>query len=512
MRLADISWPSRRERAAECIPGPTERAFVYSLRHPSVSFLLPAQIRYNHDNEMMKQERGTMAKQKIIAEVPVLRVRYPQHGESRLGTKPVRFKGGIAGQRVQIQVQKRKKEYYEAKILSVTMPAKVERRVPCKPFGVCGGCTYQRLYYPDELIYKEAQLRELFGDAGIDLTNFVLHASPKDRAYRNKMEYSFGNAEKDGPMILGLHRKGRFHDIVDTTTCNIVDEDFETIRKATMAFYREKEVPHYNRLRHEGVLRHLVIRSSETRPMITVHLVTSSQGDPLIDEYAAMLQQLRLYSRITGFIHSINDGMGDVVRTDASRIVFGSPDIMEVIHDLEFRISPLSFFQTNTKGAELLYERAVAACGDLSDKVVFDLYSGTGTIGQILSKHAKQVVAVEIAPEAVTDARENAKRNHIKNIIFWQGDVLAILDDLRETPDLIVVDPPRSGIHPRAIPKIARTGAPQIVYVSCNPVTLVKDLDTFREWGYEIARIESVDMFPRTPHVETVVLMSRVDK
>lgn len=453
-----------------------------------------------------------MAKQKLIAEVPVLRVRYPRHGESRLGTKPVRFKGGVTGQRVQVQIVKRKKDYYEAKVLSVIQPAHNERRVPCKPFGECGGCTYQRMYYEDELEYKEAQLREHFGEAGIDLTGFVLHGSPKHRGYRNKMEYSFGNETKDGPMVLGLHRRGRFHDIVDTTTCNIVDEDFETIRKATMAFYLEKQVPHYNRMRHEGVLRHLVIRSSETRPMIVVHLVTSSQGEACVDEYAEMLQNLRVYSRITGFVHSINDGMGDVVQQDASRIVFGSPDIVEVVHGLEFRISPMSFFQTNTQGAELLYERVVAICGDIADKMVFDLYSGTGTIGQILSRHAKQVVSVEIVPEAVEDARANARRNNIKNIFFLQGDVLSVLEEREESPDLIIVDPPRAGIHPRAIPKLARAAAEKIVYVSCNPVTLVQDLEIFRQWGYHVTHIECVDMFPRTPHVETVVLMSRKDK
>lgn len=450
-----------------------------------------------------------MAKQKLIAELPVLQVRYPRHGESKLGTKPVRFKGGITGQRVQVQITKRKEDYYEAKILSVVLPAHNERRVPCKPFGECGGCTYQRMYYPEELAYKEEQLRVLFTEAGLDLSGFVLHPSPHDRAYRNKMEYSFGNAEKGGPLNLGLHRRARFHDIIDTSGCNIVDTDFETIRKATMAFYREKGIPHYNRLRHEGVLRHLVIRSSETRPMIVVHLLTSSQGDPLVAEYADMLQNLRLQSRLTGFVHSINDGMGDVVQSDKTRIVFGTPDIIEVLHGLEFRISPESFFQTNTKGAELLYEKAVAACGDLSDKTVFDLYAGTGTIGQILSRHAKQVVSVEIVPEAVRDAKANAKRNGIKNMFFLQGDVLSVLDELKDAPDLIVVDPPRAGIHPRAISKIARTGTGSIVYVSCNPVTLVNDLAAFQAWGYKAVHIECVDMFPRTPHVETIALLQR---
>lgn len=450
-----------------------------------------------------------MSRKKLIAEIPVLKVKYPMQGEGRIGTKPVRFKGGIEGQRVQVQVQKKKKTHYEAKIVQTVLPSHHEKRVPCKPFGECGGCTYQKMYYPEELAYKEAQLRELFGEAGIDLTNFVIYPSPKDRAYRNKMEYTFGDAEKGGPLILGLHRRGYFYEIVDTDTCNIVDEDFETIRKATQAYFRELGTPYYRKGNHKGVLRHLVIRYSETKPNIVVHLVTSSQETVDANAYAELLLSLRLYSKITGVIHTINDGLGDTVQSDLSTTIYGSPDIFEVVHGLEFRISPMSFFQTNTRGAELLYDRALAACGDLEGKLTLDLFSGTGTIGQIMAKHAKKVISIEIVEDAVEDAIENAKRNSIKNIRFICGDVLEAIETIWDKPDLIIVDPPRMGIHPRAIPKIARADCPKIVYISCNPITLVKDLEVFREWGYQVETIECVDMFPRTPHVETVVSLVR---
>lgn len=452
-----------------------------------------------------------MSRKKLIAEIPVLKVKYPAQGEGKIGTTPVYFKGGVEGQRVQVQIQKKKKDHYEAKILNTVLPSHYEKRVPCKPFGECGGCSYQRMYYPQELEYKEKQLREHFGAAGIDLSNFCIHPSPKERAYRNKMEYTFGDQEKGGPLFLGLHRKGRFYEIVDTTTCNIVDEDFETIRKGTQAYFRELGTPYYRKGNHTGVLRHLVVRYSETKPQIVVHLVTSSQGEVDAEAYAKFLLSLRVYSKITGVVHTINDGLGDTVQSDISHVVYGSPDIYETVHGLDFRISPMSFFQTNTKGAELLYERAIAACGDREGKVVYDLFSGTGTIGQILSQHVKRVVSVEIVQDAVNDAIENAKRNKITNMEFICGDVLEVLDNLKETPDLIVVDPPRMGIHPRAIPKIARLDCETIVYVSCNPVTLVQDLEVFKEWGYGVKTIECVDMFPRTPHVETVVLLSKLD-
>lgn len=451
-------------------------------------------------------------KRKLIADVLVQNVRFPMHGEGKIGVTPVTFKGGIKGQRVQVMVQKKKEELYEAKIMETIKLSPFEKRVPCKPFGRCGGCVYQRMYYPEEVAYKQEIVKNLLDDAGIDTTNFVLHPSPKDRAYRNKMEYTFGDAEKGGPLMLGMHRKGYFYEIVDTTTCNIVDEDFETIRKGTQEYFRELGTAYYRKANHKGTLRHLVVRSSETRPQIVVQLVTSSQDMPDVEAYGEFLQSLPLYSKITGFVHTINDNKGDVVQSDEDRLIFGKQEIVESVLGLEFTISPESFFQTNTKGAELLYSRAFDLSGDLSGKTVFDLYSGTGTIGQLIASRAKEVVCVEIVEEAVEDAKENAKRNGIENIRFIAGDVLKVLDDVEEKPDMIIIDPPRSGIHPRAIPKIARHEVPHITYISCNPVTFVRDLEIFRQWGYDVEKIEAVDMFPRTPHVETVCLMSKKEK
>lgn len=449
-----------------------------------------------------------MAKRKIMAELPVLRVGYPQRGESRFGSTPVRFKGGIPGQRIMVEMKRKKAGAYEARILETTRKAEIERRVPCKPFGICGGCAYQTLYYPDELALKELQLRELYKDIA-PLEAFVLHPSPKDRGYRNKMEYTFGDAEKGGPLELGLHRRGRFYEIVDTDTCNIVDPDFEIIRKAVLAYFRALGTSYYRKSNHIGVLRHLVIRASETQPQILVQLVTSSQEPIDGAAFVEYLQRLRLASRITGVLHTINDNVADTVQEDETRILFGTPHLTEVLFGLTFRISPASFFQTNTRGAEVLYGRVRELCGDLSESTVFDLYSGTGTIAQLLAPLAKRVIGVEIVPEAVQDARRNAAENGIKNVKFIEGDVFEMLDLIDERADLIVVDPPRSGMHPRAIPRIARYEAPAILYVSCNPITLVRDLESFRAWGYAPAHLEAVDMFPRTPHVESVVVLHR---
>ncbi|MBS5945052.1 MAG: 23S rRNA (uracil(1939)-C(5))-methyltransferase RlmD, partial [Peptoniphilus harei] len=240
-----------------------------------------------------------------------------------------------------------------------------------------------------------------------------------------------------------------------------------------------------------------------------VMIVTSTQLDYDMDKYKDMLLGLDLEADLASVLHCLNDNLADAVKCDELRVLHGRDHIYEELLGLRFKISPFSFFQTNTLGAEKLYSMAREFVGDYKDKVLYDLYSGTGTIGQVLSQKARKVYGIEIVEEAVKAARENAKLNGIDNVEFIAEDVLKVLDDLDKNPDLIVLDPPREGINPKAIDKIIDFAPEKFLYISCNPVTLVRDLGVFGDRGYNIEEIEIVDQFPKTSHVETVVLMSR---
>ena len=284
------------------------------------------------------------------------------------------------------------------------------------------------------------------------------------------------------------------------------------ILSCVLSYFQKLGTPYYHKMSHEGYLRHLLLRRAETTGEILVNLVTTSQMEydltPLVDEILA----LPLEGTIVGILHLINDSVADVVRSDETRILFGQDYFYETILGLRFKITPFSFFQTNSLGAEVLYRTARDYIGDTKDQMVFDLYSGTGTIAQLLASVAKEVVGVEIVEEAVVAARENAVRNGLSNCRFIAGDVLKVLDDIPEKPDFIVLDPPRDGIHPKALPKIIAYGVEHMVYISCKPTSLARDLDVLIKSGYRVEKACCVDMFCSTVHTETVCLLSKSDK
>lgn len=449
-----------------------------------------------------------MKKNEII-EFEIDKVEFPNKGVSKFEGEVIRFKGGIEGQKVKARTSKWKKGIMEAKILEVLEKSPMETEEGCAHFGVCGGCAYQSLSYENELKYKEKQIRDLFEREGLDINLLGIEGSPVVGAYRNKMEYTFGDEEKDGPLTLGLHMKGRFYEVVNVSDCNIVDNDFTLIRETVRTYFDEKKVPFYRTRKHEGVLRHLVVRKASRTGQILINLVTTSQQEVNTTEFVELLLSLELKGKIEGILHTINDGLGDTVKADRLDVLYGSDIITEEILGLKFKISPFSFFQTNTLGAEKLYSITREFAGDIDDKIVFDLYSGTGTIAQIMAPVAKKVIGIEIVEEAVEMAKKNAKLNNLDNVEFIAGDVLKAVDDLREKPDLIVIDPPREGIHPKAIDKIIDFNPETFVYVSCNPVTLVRDLKIFIERGYRVDKAKLKDMFPRTPHVESIVMLEK---
>ena len=432
-------------------------------------------------------------------------------------------KNTLPGQKVTFVVNKMRKGKAEGRLVSTDEVSALECGSPCPHFGICGGCTYISLPYEEQLKMKEAQVRGMMEEAIGDKCEYEwlgIKGSPLQAEYRNKMEFSFGDAFKGGPLALGQHKRGSFYDILTVTDCQIVDEDFRAILKATVEFFGEKEVPFFHKLTHVGYLRHLLVRKAVKTQEILVDLVTSTQYEDdteLLSQWKDAICALPLKGELKGVLHTKNDSLADVVQNDGTDILFGQDYFYEELLGLRFKISPFSFFQTNSLGAEVLYETARGFIlgnnqDELKDKTVYDLYSGTGTIAQMLAPVAKEVVGVEIIEEAVEAAKVNAALNGLDNCKFLAGDVLKVLDDIEEKPDYIVLDPPRDGIHPKAIEKIINYSVENMIYISCKPTSLARDLEIFLERGYEVKKICCVDMFPNTVHVETVIMMQHCGK
>lgn len=425
-------------------------------------------------------------------------------------------KNGVPGQKVRFSVNKVKKGKAEGRLLEVIEKAPQEIEPACPHFGQCGGCTYQNLPYEEQVKLKESQVKAMMDEAvdGDYIWEGVLE-SPVKSEYRNKMEFSFGDEYKDGPLALGMHKRGSFHDIVNVCDCQIVDGDYRKILACTLECARKSGLPYYHRMRHDGYFRHLLVRKAVKTEEILIDIVTASEEGfdskpkEFLNKWAAALQALELTGKIVGILHTKNDSLADIVKDEGTEVLFGQDYFYEELLGLKFKITPFSFFQTNSLGAEVLYEKAREYIGDTNEKVVFDLYSGTGTIAQILAPVAKKVVGVEIVEEAVEAAKVNAKLNGLDNCTFWAGDVLKVIDELGEVPDLIMLDPPRDGVNPKALMKILNFGVDRLVYIACKPTSLARDLEMIQGRGYKVEKIACVDLFPNTVHVETVVLLSR---
>ncbi|MBS6508184.1 MAG: 23S rRNA (uracil(1939)-C(5))-methyltransferase RlmD [Paraclostridium bifermentans] len=425
---------------------------------------------------------------------------------SRLGNRDIYMKGGITGQKVKASVKKTKSGKAEVKMMELLESSPLETETPCKHFNVCGGCSMLSVPYEKQLEIKERQVMDLFLEQDIFGFNFQgIEQSPQTKEYRNKMEYTFGDEMKDGPLTLGLHKKGKHIDILTVDGCFLVDNDFINVLTSTVEYFNEKNTPYYRNMSHKGYLRNLVVRKGINTNEMMVNIVTSSQEDFDMTEYKDMLLNVDLKADLVSILHTINDGLADAVNCDELIVLHGRDYIQEELLGLKFKISPFSFFQTNTKGAEELYKIAREFVGEHNDKVVFDLYSGTGTIGQVMAEKAKKVYGIEIIEEAVEAANKNAKLNNLTNCEFIAGDVAKTVNKLKAKPDIIIVDPPRPGVHKDAIRDISKFDSKEIVYISCNPKTLVLDLVEFKKYGYEVEKVKCMDMFPNTPHVETIV-------
>ena len=425
--------------------------------------------------------------------------------------KTVIVKNGIPGQKIRFAINKMRKGKAEGRLLEVLEQSPMEKRNPvCSIFPACGGCMYQTMPYEEQMKMKGQQVKEIL-DAAIngDYVFEGVKASPKEFTYRNKMEFSFGDEYKDGPLSLGLHKKGSTYDVLTASDCKLVHEDMTKILNCVLVYFKERNVGYYKKMQHVGYLRHLLLRRGDITGEILVNLVTTTQEEHDLQPLVDALLALELEGKIVGILHILNDSLSDVVQSDETRVLYGQDFFYEKLLGMEFKITPFSFFQPNSRAAEVLYSTVRDYLGDMKGKILFDLFSGTGTIGQILSPVVDEVIGVEIIEEAVVAANENAKHNGLTNCKFLAGDVFKVLDEIEEKPDVIVLDPPRDGIHPKALPKILDYGVDTIVYISCKVTSLARDLEMLQERGYKVVKAVAVDQFCHTVHVETVALLQK---
>ena len=433
---------------------------------------------------------------------------YGGSGVARHDGFVVFVRGGVPGDDVRARIIKVKRGFAEGVVTDVVRPSAIRVEAPCRHFGVCGGCRFQDLAYDAQIEEKERQVRDAlvrigrFDDPPLE----PIVPAVSQYGYRNKLEYSFTSTE-DG-VDLGFHRAGRWDDVIGIAECLLTTDLGNAIRLAVRDWAREERLEPYDQATGSGYLRHLVVREGRNTGQALVVLVTAP-GERFETGY--LVDVLRRFAEVRSVHWAINDTPAEQTNLP-TKLLWGDEAIEEEILGLRFRVRPSAFLQTNTAMAAQLYELAGDYAGLTGSENVFDLYCGTGTIALALAGRARSVWGLEISEEAVACAIENAELNGIENARFFAGNVGQTIEELREeagAPDIVVVDPPRAGLAGKALRRTGALGAPRIVYVSCNPTTLASDLQVLRdEYGYELERCRPVDMFPHTPHVESVSALS----
>ncbi len=425
----------------------------------------------------------------------------------------------LPGDKVSIRVTKRKISFGEAKVLELIEPSSLRQQAACKYFEWCGGCTWQNVSYEQQLSFKENHVKESLQHlAGITHpeSNKVL-PSGSQWAYRNKMEFSFsdrrwllpdelGNMSITKSFALGLHVPGTFDKILSIDNCLLQSKTANQILRYIDQYCREKKIRPYGIRSHEGFLRFLVIRESNYFGKLMVNIVTAHEDKQILKGLAEELGQR--FPEIDSIVNTINDKKAQIAFGDKEYILLGKDHIIDKIFDMEFKISASSFFQTNTKQAERLYEIVLEYASVKNKDIVWDLYSGTGTISLLAAKKAKFVHGFEIIENSVLDAEQNAQKFGVSNIQFHAGDLLVNLENIEPKPDIIITDPPRSGMHPKVVQFLNTSDAKKIIYVSCNPTTMARDIKILNE-NYQLKIVQPVDMFPQTYHIECVLLLEK---
>jgi 23S rRNA (uracil1939-C5)-methyltransferase len=436
--------------------------------------------------------------------------------------------GSVPGDRVRVRVTRRRRGYAEGRVEELLEPSPLRVTPRCEYFGTCGGCTWQHIGYETQVASKWESVRDAFVHTGgfdLDAEGIeLLPAIPADRPffYRNKMEFSFGaqrwvtdeeiasGVDLDRGFALGMHVPGRFDRVIDLQVCYLQSELSVAIVNATRDIARERGWEPWDVRTVTGYLRHLVIRTPRHTDDVMVNLVTNGYDEDRIGEYAAFLQSR--FPEVTTLVNTVNTGVAQVAFGEEARVVYGPGLVRDRIGRFTFEIGPGSFFQTNTEQAEKLYSVALEFAELRPDDLVYDLYSGVGSISLFLAEHARHVVGIELIEEAVVAARRNAELNGVSNATFVVGDMLEVfgeeLLDEHGVPDVLVVDPPRSGMHPKVVERIAELGPERLVYVSCNLQTQARDVAMLRD-AYRVEVVQPVDLFPQTFHIESVARLRR---
>lgn len=440
-------------------------------------------------------------------------------GLARVNGLAIFVERAVPGDEVRVRVFKKKKNHAEARLVELINPSPFRVEPPCRYFGYCGGCTLQFLDYEKQLFFKRELIVESLEHIG-KLTSILVHSlipSEKIFHYRNKMEFSFSDRRwllpeelslKDIPkdFALGLHVPGTFDKVIDTEACLLLPDTGNKILSDVRQYVKESRIPPYGLKSHKGFWRFLMLRHSSSLDNWMVNIITSEEQRPWVQPLADLLFQK--YKNITSVVNNVNTGKAGIAVGQWEILISGEPFISDKIAEFEFDVSANSFFQTNTSGAARLYETVKAYAGLTGKETVVDLYSGTGTIPIFLSDRARKVIGIEISEGAVRDAQENCRKNRIWNCRFICKNIKEGIKDITDSPDVMVIDPPRVGMH-RDVTKMVRSLSPdRIVYLSCNPATLARDLALLKE-DYQVMEVQPIDMFPHTYHIESVARLEK---
>ena len=430
----------------------------------------------------------------------------------------------VPGQIVKARITRKKRNYAEAKVIETLSQSPDYRPPVCPHFGTCGGCLWQDISYDAQLYWKRTHVVECLGHiAGAGETEVgPIVASPEILNYRNKMEFTFSDRRwllteeldrelgRESLFALGLHVRGLFDKVFNIDQCFIQSPQTAAILREVRQWAVQSGLPAYSIRTHQGFWRFLVVREAKHTGQTLVHLITS--GDPCDPHSVNRLSEhLRSeFPSITTFIHSINDKKSQVALGDSSRVLFGPGSIEERLGELRFQVSAHSFFQTNTLGTEKLYETISRLAAFSGAEKVWDLYCGTGSIGLTIASRVESVIGIELVEEAVRDARENCRINNIGNCSYLSGDLKDVIGKVSQMgrPDVVLVDPPRAGMHPKVVKALLEASPARIIAVSCNPASLARDAALLLG-AYEIKEVQPIDLFPHTPHLECVVRFDR---
>lgn len=446
-------------------------------------------------------------------EITIDNLAYGGKGIGRIDNFVVFVKDAVPGDKLKVRIDKKNKSFAEAEITQIIEPSPKRTTPPCRYFDMCGGCSWQNMKYEDQLFYKQeiakTSITHISGCGEINIDDIL--PAPNIWNYRNKMDFTFGYDSEMKP-ALGFHLKGRFDRIIDISKCLIQPEPFNKILQIVKEETTNNKLEYYNPYSHQGFLRNLIIRHSRYTNKIII-IILSKSGDfyglkELVDRLTKEVPEIK------GFVWGVNDGLADIAAMDKAKFTYGEPELLEQLDKVNFKISPFSFFQTNSETAKLLYDTVKEYLELTGEENLLDAYCGTGSIGIYCADKTQRIFGMEILLDAILDARENAKLNNIKNSVFMSGLIRKtlplLLSAATNSINRIVVDPPRSGMHKRALKMLLELQVPVFVYVSCNPTTLARDITEILESGYKIEKVQPVDMFPHTYHIETVVKFKKI--